>query len=101
MNDQPHLFSRTQDFAVDFAEALDGFDEIILLDIYPARERPIEGVSSSWLLSLMRNSNKMLCDKSNLIKELLTRNTKILVTMGAGDIGNEVKKIKQTLLNEV
>ena len=98
---QPHLFSRTQDFAVDFAEALDGFDEIILLDIYPARERPIEGVSSSWLLSLMRNSNKMLCDKSNLIKELLTRNTKILVTMGAGDIGNEVKKIKQTLLNEV
>ena len=98
---QPHLFSRTQDFAQDFAEVLDGFDEVILLDIYPAREDPIDGVNSSWLLSLMRNPCKILCDKSDLIKELISRDSKVVVTMGAGDIGTEVVKIKEALLSEI
>jgi UDP-N-acetylmuramate--alanine ligase len=55
---QPHLFSRTRDFADDFAKSLSAFDEIILLDIYPARELPMEGINSQWLMDKMINTNK-------------------------------------------
>ncbi|MEO0901532.1 MAG: hypothetical protein AAFY00_05755 [Bacteroidota bacterium] len=70
---------------------------VLLLDIYPAREEPIEGVTSEWLLQKIKNPNKKLVDKSNLIQELKKTKTKILVTMGAGDIGLEVSKIKEDL----
>lgn len=94
---QPHLFSRTQDFANDFAKSLSRFDEIILLDIYPAREKPIEGVTSLWLLDKIENPNKRLLHKENLIEELLKNNAKVIVTIGAGDIGEMVPEIKKSL----
>ena len=94
---QPHLFSRTQDFADDFARSLEKFTVVLLLDIYPAREEPIAGVNSEWLLEKIKNPNKKLVDKSNLIEELKKMETKILVTMGAGDIGLEVSRIKEEL----
>jgi UDP-N-acetylmuramate--alanine ligase len=94
---QPHLFSRTKDFADDFAKSLSQFDEILLLDIYPARELSMEGITSSWLLSKVENSHKKLVSKDNLIASILESNAKIIVTIGAGDIGELVPKIKQAL----
>ncbi len=94
---QPHLFSRTQDFADDFATSLSDFDEIILLDIYPAREEPIEGVTSQWLLDKIANPNKKLVSKSALLEEVNNCRTGVLVALGAGDIGMEVPKIKNIL----
>ena len=96
---QPHLFSRTQDFASDFAKSLSQFDDVILLDIYPARELPIEGVTSSWLLDKIENSNKKLVLKQNLLTEVKNTKNKIIVTIGAGDIGEMVIDIKKTLLD--
>ena len=95
---QPHLFSRTRDFADDFAKSLSQFDEIILLDIYPARELPMEGITSDWLLSKIENNSKKLVSKTDLIKSILESNAKIIVTIGAGDIGELVPKIKDALL---
>ena len=94
---QPHLFSRTQDFAEDFAESLSQFDEIWLLDIYPARELPIKGVDSEWLLSMIDNDNKRLVSKEDMLKEISLVDAEVIVTIGAGDIGAEVKKIKKEL----
>ncbi|WP_333599431.1 UDP-N-acetylmuramate--L-alanine ligase [Flavobacterium sp.] len=95
---QPHLFSRTKDFADDFANSLSQFDEILLLDIYPARELPMEGITSSWLLSKMENPNKKLISKADLIPTILANDAKIIVTIGAGDIGELVPNIKKALL---
>ena len=95
---QPHLFSRTQDFATEFAKSLSQFDQIMLLDIYPARELPIEGVTSSWLLSLIENSNKKLVNKEDLISQIKQSNADVILTIGAGDIGAQVLKIKEALL---
>ncbi|RAR71479.1 UDP-N-acetylmuramate--L-alanine ligase [Flavobacterium aciduliphilum] len=95
---QPHLFSRTQDFADDFAQVLSQFDSIILLDIYPAREQPIEGVTSSWLLSKITNTSKQLIAKKDLIEVLVTSEAQVIVTIGAGDIGEMVLSIKKALL---
>ena len=95
---QPHLFSRTQDFSTQFAKSLSQFDQIILLDIYPARELPIEGVTSSWLLSLIENSNKKLVNKEDLISQIKQSNADVILTIGAGDIGAQVLKIKEALL---
>ena len=94
---QPHLFSRTRDFAGAFAKSLSNFDSVVLLDIYPAREEPIEGITSSWLLDMIDNPNKKIVDKSNLIHEIKAQAPDVLVTMGAGDIGLEVSKIKKEL----
>ncbi len=94
---QPHLFSRTQDFAEDFAKSLSQFDEIWLLDIYPARELPIEGVTSEWLLSMIENENKRLISKEIMLEEISGTDAEVIVTIGAGDIGAEVKKIKEQL----
>jgi UDP-N-acetylmuramate--alanine ligase len=91
---QPHLFSRTKDFADEFAESLAQFDEIILLDIYPAREKPIEGITSDWLLSKIKNNKKQIVQKENLINHITNIKTDVLLTVGAGDIGAEVLKIK-------
>ena len=95
---QPHLFSRTKDFADDFAKSLSQFDEILMLDIYPARELTIEGITSSWLLSKMENPNKKLVSKTDLIPSILESNAKIIITIGAGDIGELVPNIKKALL---
>ena len=94
---QPHLSGRSQDFADDFAESLTGFDELILLDIYPARELPIPGVDSKWLLEKVTNTNKKLVQKSDLIQAIKKSDASLIITMGAGDIGEEVKFIKQAL----
>jgi UDP-N-acetylmuramate--alanine ligase len=92
---QPHLYSRTKDFADAFAKSLSQFDELILLDIYPARELPIEGVTSSWLLSKIDIKNKQLVSKNELINKIRQSSAKVLLTIGAGDIGEEVKHIKK------
>jgi UDP-N-acetylmuramate--alanine ligase len=95
---QPHLYSRTRDFIDDFAKSLAQFDTVLLLDIYPARELPIEGVTSEWLLSMINNQHKKLVSKSNLITEIQSFKNKIIVTIGAGDIGELVPTIKRALL---
>jgi UDP-N-acetylmuramate--alanine ligase len=92
---QPHLFSRTRDFIDEFAKSLSKFDEVLLLDIYPARELPIEGVTSSWLLGKINNKNKQLVNKKELITKIHDSNAQIILTIGAGDIGEEVKHIKK------
>lgn len=97
---QPHLFSRTKDFADGFANSLSKFDEVLLLDIYPARELPIEGVTSGWLLDKMTNKDKKVVSKSDLITEILKSEAKIIVTIGAGDIGELVPSIKLALQNK-
>ncbi|WP_111308013.1 UDP-N-acetylmuramate--L-alanine ligase [Confluentibacter sediminis] len=94
---QPHLFSRTRDFIDDFAKSLSQFDDILLLDIYPARELPIEGVTSLWLLSKITNDNKQLVSKEALISKIKESHAQVILTIGAGDIGEEVKKIKKEL----
>ena len=97
---QPHLFSRTQDFAQDFAKSLAQFDQVLLLDIYPAREMPIQGVTSDWLLGMIDNKNKKLVTKQTVVQYIKDSKAKIVLTIGAGDIGTEVSKIKKQLLNE-
>ncbi|WP_179343754.1 UDP-N-acetylmuramate--L-alanine ligase [Winogradskyella ursingii] len=92
---QPHLFSRTRDFMTEFAQSLSKFDEILLLDIYPARELPITGITSKKLLNKIQNLNKKLIKKSELINEIKNSDAQIILTIGAGDIGEEVKHIKQ------
>ena len=94
---QPHLFSRTKDFADDFAKSLSAFDEIILLDIYPARELPMEGINSQWLLDKMTNEHKKLVAKQEVIAKILESDATIIVTIGAGDIGELVPLIKKAL----
>ncbi|PWL37817.1 UDP-N-acetylmuramate--L-alanine ligase [Flagellimonas aquimarina] len=94
---QPHLFSRTKDFADDFAKSLSKFDVVLLLEIYPAREEPIKGITSAWLLEKINNPKKKLVSKLNLINEIKNCKTGVLVTMGAGDIGMEIPKIKKEL----
>jgi len=94
---QPHLFSRTKDFADGFAKSLSAFDEIILLDIYPARELPMEGITSHWLMDKMTNPNKKLVQKNELITNILSSQAKVIVTIGAGDIGELVQPIKEAL----
>jgi UDP-N-acetylmuramate--alanine ligase len=95
---QPHLFSRTKDFADDFAKSLSQFDEVVLMDIYPARELPMPGITSLWLLDKMTNTNKKLVSKEQLIDTIKQSDAKIIVTIGAGDIGELVPSIKKALL---
>ena len=94
---QPHLYSRTRDFASAFAGALSQLDELILLDIYPARETPIKGVDSELILRDVKLKNKTLCSKENLLPLLKEKQLDILVTFGAGDIDKLVPLIKDQL----
>lgn len=94
---QPHLFTRTRDFADGFAESLDMLDECLLLDIYPAREKPIEGITSTMLLGKMRSTNKRLLQKNEVIDYLKTHDTEVLMTLGAGDIDTLVEPIEKLL----
>ncbi|MDP5228964.1 MAG: UDP-N-acetylmuramate--L-alanine ligase [Cellulophaga sp.] len=92
---QPHLFSRTKDFVDDFAKSLSQFESVLLLDIYPAREKPMEGVTSDWLLEKIENPNKKVIQKEDLLTEIKKNAPEVLVIMGAGDIGLEVVKIEK------
>jgi len=97
---QPHLFSRTRDFADDFAKSLSKFDEVILLDIYPAREKSMQGINSKWLLDKINLTKKKLSSKEDLIKNIKESKTFVKLIIGAGDIGELVDNITEELLNE-
>ena len=97
---QPHLYSRTRDFIDDFAASLSEFDELILLDIYPARELPIAGVNSEWLLSKISTKNKQISTKENLFENISASKAQVIVMIGAGDIGELVNEIKNKLTIE-
>ena len=90
---QPHLFSRTRDFATEFAQSLSEADSVILLPIYPAREEPIPGISSETILNQIDNANKMLAAKQNLITTIKNSNFEVLLTLGAGDICDMLPEI--------
>ena len=94
---QPHLYSRTNDFQDGFAAALDQLDEVILMDIYPARELPMPGVTSKIIFDKMKNPNKVLVTKETLMETLKERKVEALLTLGAGDIGTFVLPIKEML----
>jgi UDP-N-acetylmuramate--alanine ligase len=91
---QPHLFSRTNDFMEDFAVELGKLDEVVLLPIYPARELPMEGVTSDVLLEKIENSNKKLLQPQDVIDSFSVDNCDVLLTIGAGDIDRIVDKLK-------
>lgn len=95
---QPHLFSRTQDHMSEFATTLSTLDEVTLLDIYPAREEPIDGITSNALLQLISTQAKSLQTKQEVIEKLEAKNEDILLTLGAGDIDQLVSPIKEKLL---
>lgn len=97
---QPHLFSRTRDFADDFAKSLAKFDEILLLDIYPARELPIPGVDSKWLLQKIKSETKKIIAKEEIPAEVKASKAEVVVMIGAGDIGEEVEKLTEYLKHE-
>jgi UDP-N-acetylmuramate--alanine ligase len=94
---QPHLYSRTRDLAREFGTSLDAADEVILLDIYPARERPIEGISARTILNEMTLGNKSLMTKSTLLDRLAGDPPEVLLTVGAGDIDRLVQPAKNLL----
>lgn len=98
---QPHLYSRTRDFAEGFSASLSLADQVILLDIYPARELPIPGVSSQTLLDKITAGEKMLCEKKKLLEELNKITVEVLVTIGAGDIDQFVVPIKEYFNNKL
>lgn len=94
---QPHLFSRTRDFMNEFAESLSIADKLILLEIYPARELPIEGITSQVLLDKVKAKEKVLVQKQDLLVEISGTKTDIIVTAGAGDIDKFIEPIKELL----
>lgn len=96
---QPHLYTRTRDFAPQFAEALSLADEVILLNIYPAREQPIPGVTSEIIFRDIKCANKVICDKTDLINTIKNYNFDVLLTVGAGDICNYLPQICEVIKN--
>lgn len=97
---QPHLYTRTRDFANGFAESLDLADELILLPIYPARELPIEGVSSEMIMERMKNKNKQVLNKPEVLDWIKKNKIELLITAGAGDIDTLIEPIKNILENK-
>ena len=97
---QPHLYTRTKDFAEEFASALSLLDRLILLDIYPAREEPIPGISSVIIFDKATLQDKTLCKKEELIELLEKEDIEVLVTFGAGDIDRLVEPIQQLLVEK-
>lgn len=96
---QPHLFSRTRDFADGFAASLDLLDACWLLDIYPAREQPIEGVTSAWLLSKMKIEDKHVMTKQEVLEQVKHRQPEVLLTLGAGDVDSLIGPLEDILKN--
>lgn len=97
---QPHLYSRTKDFIDEFAQSLSQFDEVLLLDIYPARELPIPGITSEYLLSKISSKKKSLVTKESLNQSVLNADAQIIITAGAGNIGEMVMPLKTYLQNK-
>lgn len=96
---QPHLYTRTRDFVDGFAEALDMSDELLLLDIYPARELPIEGVNSEMILERMLLANKQIFTMQQAVEKVQQEQPELLLTVGAGDIDTLIQPLKQALQN--
>ncbi len=94
---QPHLYSRTRDFAPQFAEALDMADSVVLVDLYPAREEPIPGISSKTIYDLLKNKDKILISKEDFVKTMKNRNFDILLALGAGDLSFELPSLVSEL----
>ena len=94
---QPHLFSRTRDFADGFAESISKGDELLLLDIYPARELPIEGITSNWLLEKVNLNEKIVSSLEDGLANIKKQDFDVLLTVGAGNIDTIVKPIKEWL----
>jgi len=95
---QPHLYTRTRDFYQEFADSLSLLDEVILTEIYPAREEPIPGISSELIYNHLRpDMEKCICKKENLIETLSKKDIEVLITLGAGDIDNYVPQICELL----
>jgi len=94
---QPHLFTRTRDFMWEFAQSLDLLNKVYLLEVYPAREEPIQGVTSNSILNLMKCPDKGIYSKSELLSKIMVDNIDVLVTMGAGDIDTLVPEIVKIL----
>lgn len=94
---QPHLYSRTLDFAQGFAEVLAQADQLLLLDIYPARELPVLGVDAQMLLNMMGNGNREICSLNNLVSRIKELQPELMVTVGAGNIDTVVGPIKEVL----
>jgi len=92
---QPHLYTRTRDFADDFADVLSGLDDLILLDIYPARELPIPGVTSEMILDKVTLASKTVTSLDKIFDVLDTKKPEVLVTLGAGNIDNLVPVLKK------
>lgn len=92
---QPHLFSRTRDFVDGFAESLSLLDNVVLLDIYPARELPMEGVTSNIIFDKMTSINKILCSKTEAVELIKQQQPEVLLTLGAGDIDQLVGVLKE------
>jgi len=92
---QPHLFSRTRDLADDFAKSLGLLDQLILLDIYPARELPIEGVNAGLIFNKVKLTDKIMCSSDQLLSRLRDMDIQVLITLGAGDIDTLVDPIKK------
>ncbi|MBO4582328.1 MAG: UDP-N-acetylmuramate--L-alanine ligase [Bacteroidales bacterium] len=97
---QPHLYTRTRDFADEFAQALSMLDSVALLDIYPARELPIEGINSQFLLDKITLKDKILLQKNEITDYIASRKPEVLLTMGAGDIDRMVNMIKERFAHE-
>ncbi len=95
---QPHLYSRTSDFADEFADSLELLDELLLMEIYPARELPLEGVNSKWLFDKIKIENKTLCSENEVLEYLGGNRPEVLLTLGAGDIDQLVDPIEKLLL---
>ena len=92
---QPHLFSRTRDFAEGFAKSLSEVDELILMEIYPAREKPIEGIDSNWLLEKVKIDQKALMEPQQILDKINNESPELILIMGAGDIDRLSKQLKQ------
>lgn len=97
---QPHLFTRTRDFAAGFSKSLSIADEVVLMDIYPARELPIPGVTSDMLFNDITSKTKVRAGKEDLMQKLESMNIDVLATIGAGDIDTFVQPIKNMLINK-
>lgn len=94
---QPHLYTRTRDFATEFAEALSEADQVIMPEIYPARELPIEGVSTHTILDNVKSREKSYCERKDLLNLIKNSNFEILMTLGAADIDKMLPEIKEAL----
>ncbi len=94
---QPHLYSRTRDFVDGFAESLSLLENVVLLDIYPARELPMEGVTSKLIFDKMASQNKVLCTKQEAIENIKQLHPEVLLTLGAGDIDQLVEILKKEM----